>query len=169
MLRFHRSYNPTYRNDGELYFIRNMELISIHDLTEVEEHPSIPVHTLNEAKAIPHCCNHTLQQPNQQLQFNPCYVTSIWAAPRVRSWQEGLNPGKTLGLSNVLPCKPWCSWPCSTWNADKFFPPHSWMKNEVENINLSHYQGLKLKNLPVLQHRKHSGAALQTFFIYRSI
>lgn len=77
MLRFYRSINPTYRNDGELYFIRNMELISIHDLTEVEEHPNIPVHTLNEAKAIPHRCNHTLEQPNQQLQFYPWYVTSV--------------------------------------------------------------------------------------------
>lgn len=77
MLRFYGNLNPTYRNDGELHFIRNMELISIHDLTEVEEHPSIPVHTFNEAKAIPHCCNDTLQQPNQQLQFNPWYVTPV--------------------------------------------------------------------------------------------
>lgn len=95
MLRFYWNFNPTYRNDGELYFIRNMELISIHDLTEVEEHPSIPVHTLNEAKAIPHCCNHTLEQPNQQLQFNPWCVTSGCSrsmcqelAGRAESWDS---------------------------------------------------------------------------------
>lgn len=42
---------------------------------------------------------------------NYSLIPGVWhlaaAAPCVRSWQEGLNPGTALGLSTVLPCKPW--------------------------------------------------------------
>lgn len=61
--------NLTYRNDSELYFIGNMELISIHYFTEVKEHASVPVHTFNEAKAISHRRNHTLRVDKWAVSF----------------------------------------------------------------------------------------------------
>ena len=51
----------THRNHSKLYFICNMKLVPIQNFTEVEEHTSITIHTLDETKTISHGSNYTLK------------------------------------------------------------------------------------------------------------
>lgn len=52
----------TYRHNSELHFVRNVQLALLQDLAEVEEHPGVPVHALDEAEAVADGCDHPLRE-----------------------------------------------------------------------------------------------------------
>lgn len=52
----------TYRHNSELHFVGNVQLALLQDLAEVEEHPSVPVHALDEAEAVADGSDHALQE-----------------------------------------------------------------------------------------------------------
>lgn len=53
--------NRTYRHNSELHFVGNVQLALLQDLAEVEEHPGVPVHALDEAKAVAYGGDHALE------------------------------------------------------------------------------------------------------------
>lgn len=63
--------NRTYRHNSELHFVGNVQLALLQDLAEVEEHPGIPVHTLDEAEAVAYGSNHALERRGIILRFSP--------------------------------------------------------------------------------------------------
>lgn len=52
----------TYRHNSELHFVGNVQLALLQDFAEVEEHPGIPVHALDEAEAVAYGSDHALQE-----------------------------------------------------------------------------------------------------------
>lgn len=54
--------NGTYRHNCELHFVGNVQLALLQDFAEVEEHPGVAVHALDEAEAVAYGGDHALQE-----------------------------------------------------------------------------------------------------------